>query len=321
MNALKTHLIILLLSLCVSTAGAQSQTRLFGIRNASVEKFEWEAFGGLALQLGESESGSKKAGWNAGAEVRYNFAQRPIDLGLRFAHTATQASFITYKINSIMVVSDWNFLRGSTFDPFAGVGVGINLPSDFHNGCKFTFMPRVGWEFNDWLRLTATAQVCSKYLHNFQVSLGFVLGGRKAIDPQQYIADMRPAAQKEIASGEQEPASEDALRLAALMKDERKYRSRAKTYGILGGVSLGVGAVLTTSGIIAIAGNKNGNPAADFGGIILTSTGGLFALGSVPLFIVSHNQSVKAASISAFIKPLVSPGTVTSPGIGLSLTF
>ena len=121
-----------------------------------------------------------------GMEVRYNF-RSPWDVGLREyiseCFTAGGISPVTYD-----VVTDYTFRQGKNASIFVGAGAGITTYDyfDYHisaygHRTMFHFMPRVGVELMNRVRLTAYYNTYgSEYQdNNLGLSAGVALGGGK----------------------------------------------------------------------------------------------------------------------------------------------
>jgi opacity protein-like surface antigen len=76
---------------------------------------------------------------------------------------------------TFLAVSDYNFCRGERVSYFVGAGVGAT----FYNAdtAKLCFMPRVGMEFFNRLRLTMAYMVGPKAKNTLNLTLGVAIGG------------------------------------------------------------------------------------------------------------------------------------------------
>lgn len=194
-----------MLMLCIGSLGVQAQW----FNNNPVQKFEGEIRYGLnwPLKSKKPEFG-KTDGWDFSAELRYNFKQKPFDVGLEFsvyemAYNAkvpqTDPAYIpgySKDVIGIQAISEYNFKRGTRFNPFAGLGVGVGFMGD--NGChtyidengtsrlvgvdqsynQAMFSIRAGVELIHHIRLTLQSNITGHGYSNFSVSIGGVIGGR-----------------------------------------------------------------------------------------------------------------------------------------------
>lgn len=84
-------------------------------------------------------------------------------------------------------------------------------------------------------------------------------------------------------------------------RTRENYLQQSKANKTAGIVFLGGGAALTVAGIIS-SNNSTSNDIIDVGPLVLTLVGIGGMLVSIPFFIISGNQSAKAAKMSAGIK-------------------
>ena len=178
-----------------------------GVLDATAQKkerviraFEVELGGGIASPTEKLNFDKNNLGWTAVAELRYNFKNLPLDLGIHVdgavlnrknepiegVKELKEAKFAS--INSL-AVADLNMFRTKGFSLFVGVGVGYGmLISDFQKiehikdvdklGC-FCVMPRVGFEIAHHVRATLYYKQLKTGQNHFGANLGIVLGGGK----------------------------------------------------------------------------------------------------------------------------------------------
>jgi len=132
-------------------------------------------------------------GLNLGLEMRANFA-RPFDLGVRFDQSFNYADAgaceVRTRSTTLQLVGDWNFRRGSNVAPFIGIGIGYlggtndcdypfesTTPDKLSSVRSFVATPRVGIEFFNRMRLTASYAISHSNYCNFRISLGICIGG------------------------------------------------------------------------------------------------------------------------------------------------
>ncbi len=203
------HLVALIL-FCLLSGVLRAQTE-------DVRRFEVELGLGIAASPEKLNFDNAESGYIFFAEARYNFADVPVNIGLHWSTQLigrelegyykpdpTGWCMVNYNTNAIMVVSDYTFRRGKRISFFAGAGVGIanyrtqsellikdgySFGSDDFNieehsyrvpYSEYTgicFMPRVGVEFFNHLRLTADYKIGKKGYNHFDFTLGVVIGG------------------------------------------------------------------------------------------------------------------------------------------------
>lgn len=148
-----------------------------------VQRIEWSMnFGASLFKDKFFDVLAPRDGYVLDTELRYNFLQVPVDVGLmlnydmRIMDDYAYDRVDWYDSNTFMAVSDYNFRRGHGVSCFAGLGVGVTsyYRWDAH---KFTIMPRVGVEFFNFLRVTAAYQVGMGSKQNLNITLGLVIGG------------------------------------------------------------------------------------------------------------------------------------------------
>ncbi len=143
---------------------------------------------------GQNIADKNIVGLNLGLEMRANF-ERPFDLGVRFDQSFNYADAgiceVRTRSTTLQLVGDWNFRRGSNVAPFIGLGIGYlggsidcdypleSTVSDdtFNNVRTFVVTPRVGIEFFNRMRLTASYAISHSDYCNFRLSLGICIGG------------------------------------------------------------------------------------------------------------------------------------------------
>lgn len=161
---MKQLIIILSFLTIAASAAAQQNPRV-------VRRFEGE------LNIGTLN------GFASGAiELRYNFRSH-WDIGARACIdgiTDAEGSNESYNI-----VADYNFLQSKKVSPFVGIGSGIFISHPDGMGYKmpnneyFHFMPRVGVEFFNRMRITGYINVVPNYHPDVDLgfSIGIVIGG------------------------------------------------------------------------------------------------------------------------------------------------
>lgn len=180
--------ILLVLAILLTTAvSAQSY-----LVKRTVGAVEGEIGVGLATAANKlSQFGETRQGVDAHVEVRYNFHQKPFDIGLHFGISSFrrgryhQQGAALYKFDSqhLMAVSDYNFFQGRLVSVFMGVGVGAawsgTIADGSGKGFNFCAMPRVGIELQNVVRIYASYKAYERANNHLVVGVGFVIGGRR----------------------------------------------------------------------------------------------------------------------------------------------
>ncbi len=159
---------------------------LFGFaqrQEVEVQRIEWSMnFGASLFRDRFYDSRVNDDGYLLDTELRYNFHQLPMDVGLMLSYEMriTENSNEYYSVSwndnaTFMAVSDYNFGRGRAVSCFAGVGVGFTTYTQDER--KFCVMPRVGVELLNFLRVTAAYQAGVGAKQNLNITLGLVIGG------------------------------------------------------------------------------------------------------------------------------------------------
>lgn len=164
-------------------------------QTARVRPIEFEIRYGLDAPLERLPHSDKSLGFALGMELRYNFKDSPMDLGVTIDFTSAYYEFkqepeTLEQFNSktlIGITSDYNFRQGGKVNPFVGLGVGLGVHDalmdvvDDTNDCNNTIAiaPRCGVELWRHLRLTLAANISCKYYNNISLTVGCVFGGGK----------------------------------------------------------------------------------------------------------------------------------------------
>lgn len=176
-------LLILLLDICCAAYAAEP---------LRVQNFEGEARIGLAVGLGWHKGMRGDIGPAFGLELRQNIKMSAWDVGLILdgvqgavsepRHNGNDRYHYSNRVVSVAAVGDYNFRQGRKINPFAGIGFGAGfydqpVENDI-SGCLPVIIPRVGVELVHHIRLTASFHIIRNGFNAFDVSLGFVIGGR-----------------------------------------------------------------------------------------------------------------------------------------------
>ena len=160
---------ILTITLLLLAGTILAQTKERGVR-----RFEIEPYIGIA----------STSFLTTGIECRYNFNQRPWDVGINCS--------MDFNGSRITAVGDCNFARNKNSSFFIGVGAGwanttiLNIDEAIEecgdSCCASTqdclcFSPRIGLEFFRHLRLTATVNTYNFKEAEFLLTLGVAIGG------------------------------------------------------------------------------------------------------------------------------------------------
>lgn len=174
---MKKGIILSAIALCLLALPGKAQEP---VRNV---EFEMGFGGGIATRLGKT-GGS----YEFKMELRCNLSRSHWDLGMYFATGGTEEGTPYSEFNNthldevttyMLPVIDYNWRRGKNVSYFIGGGLGMYTSRiNGYTDAGMCFMPRIGAEFFNRLRLTAdykwNLQGTYDYL-NF--SVGFVFGG------------------------------------------------------------------------------------------------------------------------------------------------
>lgn len=179
--------------MCVATVvSAQSgkASKTIGVRPV-----EFELCAGVAFPLDHIPASNASSGPILGMELRYNFKNSPMDIGLVLNFTSIYYEFdhvpeeLEQDNHTTMIgfTTDYNFRQGRNVNPFIGVGLGLGVHDalldvvEDTNDCNNTveFSPRVGVELWRHLRLTLGANISCKYYNSVGLTVGYVIGGGK----------------------------------------------------------------------------------------------------------------------------------------------
>lgn len=164
---MKKLTLLLAILLLAGSAFAQTQKR-------EVRRFEIEPQIGIA----------STSFITAGIEYRYNFNQRPWDVGINCS--------MDFSGSRITAVGDYNFARNKNTSFFIGIGAGwantdiLNIDEaieEYGDSCCASTQdclcvyPRIGLEFFRHLRLTATVNTYNFKEAEFLLTLGVAIGG------------------------------------------------------------------------------------------------------------------------------------------------
>lgn len=178
--------------LCTMISFAQERD----IRAIEVEIGAGMTFG--ASKLEKAGFTKTKIGETGFVELRYNFKQAPVDLGLHiggaiFGRTVKNTGDkLNFSSGNFMVTSDYNFrFWNPNYTVFAGVGVGLakfgnsaqteyrgdGVYVDNGSNSSVCFMPRVGVELWQHLRLTLSYVIEERANSHFNLTVGVAIGG------------------------------------------------------------------------------------------------------------------------------------------------
>lgn len=126
------------------------------------------------------DSTAGEIGLLSSVELRYNFRSVPMDVGIMSVVDIRGGDCElcngSWENNlTFLAVTDYNFRRGNKVSYFVGAGVGAT----FYNAdtTKLCFMPRVGMEFFNRLRLTMAYMAGPNAKNTLNLTLGVAIGG------------------------------------------------------------------------------------------------------------------------------------------------
>lgn len=169
--------VIILSILCF--AKSQAQDNFF--HNTEVELWD-----GICIPIGEYCGGKTKVGMSLGANFRYNFRDKPWDCGVFIQLDQARRTINETKHNnktaSFGLSGSYNFNQGKRFNPYLsiGVGTGYNLATsdDSPDISRWSavFIPKIGIEMWQIIRINSYVQLSRKGFNTFGVSLGLTFG-------------------------------------------------------------------------------------------------------------------------------------------------
>ena len=181
--------VILLLVAMLSTTSVFAQSYLTA---RTVGAVEVELSVGLATASNRVAAfGRSNPGVEVAAEVRYNFAQSPVDLGLSLSlcsfsrSRSTNSALEKYNFDSqsLLITADYNFFQTRRTSLYVGGGAGVawcgRLADDTRHGVAPCVMPRVGVELAEHVRITLGYKFCERANNHLLLGVGFAFGGGK----------------------------------------------------------------------------------------------------------------------------------------------
>lgn len=138
------------------------------------------SFGASFFEDNFYDSTAGEVGLLSSLELRYNFRSVPMDVGVMSMNDIRAGDCElcngSFEGNvTFLAVSDYNFCRGESVSYFVGVGVGATVYNA--DTTKLCFMPRVGMEFFNRLRLTMAYMAGSNAKNTLNLTLGVAIGG------------------------------------------------------------------------------------------------------------------------------------------------
>lgn len=151
-------------------------------------KFDFEA--GLGTAVGTSKIAGERniAGVDLHLEGRWQLESRPIDVGVQIGASSVLRRGIgpngekdygdktSYSSQRIMAVADWQFGRGKTFNPYAGLGAGVAsnaITWGFGGDADFVFSPRIGVRCFNLVNVSTGYLFTGKEYRRIYFNLGF----------------------------------------------------------------------------------------------------------------------------------------------------
>lgn len=181
--------LVCLAILATSHIGVSAQSYL---SNRTVGAVEVELSVALATAANRvPEFGRCRQGVEVAAEVRYNFAKAPVDVGLNFSlcsfsrknGTQENPKIYNFDSQSLLITADYNFFQGRRASLFVGGGAGVawcgRLADGSRHGVAPCVMPRVGVELSEHVRISLGYKFTERANSHLQLGLGFAFGGGK----------------------------------------------------------------------------------------------------------------------------------------------
>lgn len=176
---MRKYFSLIILALTLSTLGAHAAEPM------KVQCIEGELNLGISAPFKEIKDHSNCAGFDIGAELRYNLPRVPVAIGAMFelynperttkgdyAGPADDYSGVLYGLTG-----EYNFRRGRDVNPFVGLGAGVdNLTDD--SKCYAFARPKIGVELFHHIRINASVTITERHATGWTLSVGFVFGGR-----------------------------------------------------------------------------------------------------------------------------------------------
>ena len=181
---------MMLLAITMSGAWGMAQV----VKPRTVQAIEVEV--GIGTGVGLYKVGFDKVSLarSLKAEVRYNFSNGVIDIGLGSRVMRMDRSFLDEPLHKVSYASwqfygvvDYNWRITDRFLVFAGLAAGfsqninlINQPSDIYQprSTAFFLAPRIGFEAWDRLRLTLSCNLMDKGHSFIGLEVGYSFGGK-----------------------------------------------------------------------------------------------------------------------------------------------
>ena len=149
-----------------------------------VKKFNFVVKVGATCPLNGNDDTSNKIGPQLGLEALWNLRKLPIDIGAELYVGGAVRDYLESDFSnrtfSLSVVSDYNFQRGSSFAPLAGLGLGLanceQVTGSYgyeDEGTMFCLTPRIGFVAFRHLRVTLDAHVTQNNYSHAGLSIGY----------------------------------------------------------------------------------------------------------------------------------------------------
>jgi opacity protein-like surface antigen len=129
----------------------------------------YEVSGGVTWPVGQGALGDERLGWTAAVEARSYLGNSPLGLAVQLSVDdvrkqeqvyVTSGSITTMNTKmtddihvALSVILDYHFVKGGTFNPYVGAGVGFGLPA------SFLCQPRVGVELYRHHRIALSSHI------------------------------------------------------------------------------------------------------------------------------------------------------------------
>jgi opacity protein-like surface antigen len=168
---MKQITLFLFLLLYVTTAAAQT---------SNYGRFDFEIGIDVPVAAGKIAGYHNHVGMGFSMEGRYQLQQVPVDIGLhigvsnmdRMLDNSDERDRDEFRTAPILAVGDYQFGRGTRWNPYAGIGLGVSLNPNFGHA-DFAFMPRVGIRCFKFMSIDVSYLITRQHYSRLITGIGF----------------------------------------------------------------------------------------------------------------------------------------------------